>query len=50
MKQFFSKCIISKYNLSNIIVINNGLEFKKELYNYYKDLKITRMIILIYNL
>ena len=50
IKQFFSEYITFKYSLSNIIVINNGLEFKKELYNYYKNLKIARVVILAYNL
>ena len=50
IKQFFNKYIISKYNLSNIIIIDGESEFKKELYNYYKDLEIARVVILAYNL
>ena len=50
IKQFFSEYIISRYSLSDIIIIDSGSEFKKELYDYYKDLGIARVIILAHNL
>ena len=49
IKQFFYNNIISRYSLSDIIIVDKGLEFKKELKEFCETIRVAKVIISVYN-